>query len=390
MRSVTKARPTLGLAMIMKNEVSDLDRIIHDYGQYFNKIYVTVTDYKTHVALKKKFAQKNQSASKIEISYFKWVNHFGKARRYNQQQIKTDYWMWIDLDDEIVGAENIPSVLDYMTTNKLDVVWFQYDYIPRANLSEPQSMSWRERIIKTAPNLAWSDVAVHETLDESVQGHIKEELSSDIIIKHRKTNEQFETSRERNRTILEKDWQQSPNAVTGYYLGGMLRDAGDYEGAIEKLLFATEHSDLKPVRFGAWENICECYLRMGRHNEALAAADQCIAIDPDHPGPWYQKFNVFWDMNYHNTALYFAEIAMGKHIQGNLEIVSKDPSYYRYKGPFKIAQAYLSMGIVERAHQLYLKVCTIAPEYIEEQSTAETQWKSIFEQAYRERYENTK
>jgi hypothetical protein len=386
MKAIQKTRHTLGLAMIMKDEVEDLDRIINDYGKYFDKIYVTVTDRKTYTALSKRFPAKPAADSLVELSYFKWIDHFGKARRFNQQQIKTDYWMWIDTDDEIEGAENIPSMVEYMVTNDLDVVWFLYDYVRRVNLSEPGSISWRERIVKTAPNLAWNDVAVHETLDEAIQGDIREELHSNVIIKHRKTAEQFPLSRDRNKLILEKDWLRAPNAVTGYYLGGTLTELGDYEGAIEKLSFAAEHSDIRPVKFGAWENLYECYFRTGDYNAALIAIGECIAIDPDHPGPWYKKFTVYGAMGLHDEAMQSAETAMSKRIQGNLEIVSNDPTWYQYRGPFAVAQAYLSIGNVERAHQLYQEVKKIAPGYIDEISKATSvQWGAVFEQAYKDK-----
>jgi hypothetical protein len=113
-RNILQTRRTLGLAMIMKDEVEDLDRIVKDYGRFFDKIYVTVTDQKTYTALRKRFPAKSATTGPVELSYFKWIDHFGKARIYNQRQVKTDYWMWIDLDDEIEGAEKLPLVLELM------------------------------------------------------------------------------------------------------------------------------------------------------------------------------------------------------------------------------------------------------------------------------------
>ncbi|MCA9335183.1 hypothetical protein KC953_03500, partial [Candidatus Saccharibacteria bacterium] len=133
-----KSHPTLGLGLIMKDEIEDLERIVDDYGAYFDKIYVAATRKKTYDSL-----LKSRIADNVELSYFKWIDHFGKARLYNQKQIKTDYWMWIDLDDEIVGAEKIAGELEYMVKNNLDVIWFRYDYIPRETLSDPESLSWR-------------------------------------------------------------------------------------------------------------------------------------------------------------------------------------------------------------------------------------------------------
>jgi tetratricopeptide (TPR) repeat protein len=381
MKAAPKSRRTLGLAMIMKDEVEDLDRIVKDYGRFFDKIYVTVTDRKTYTALRKRFPAKSATTGPVELSYFKWIDHFGKARIYNQRQVKTDYWMWIDLDDEIEGAEKLPLVLELMITNDLDMVWFQYDYIQRVNFSDPGSISWRERIIRTASTLAWRDEAVHETIDETVHGDIKHVLIWEAMIKHRQTAEHSLVSGERNRLILEKEWQRTHRAVTAHYQGTYLIIIGDYVGAIEKLSYVTKHSESEEQRFEAWNHLSGCYFETGNYMAALDATNECLNIHPDHPAPWYQKFSVYRAMGDHAAAMQSAEIAMGKHMQGVLTSTTHDQSWYQYKGPFAVAQAYLSLGNVERAYQLYSMVKEIAPEYVEEVSTAEgIQWSDIFEQ----------
>lgn len=382
MKAAQKTRHTLGLAMIMKDEINDLNRIIKDYGRYFDKIYVTVTDKKTHTKLSKKYAETDGI---IELSYFKWIDHFGKARIYNQQQVKTDYWMWIDLDDEIEGAENIPKILEYMVANNFDTVWFQYDYNPRVNFSDTGSILWRERIIKTASKLEWRDEAIHE--DIIIQDDTKQESLSQVIIKHRKTAEQSLASGERNKLILEKDWRRTHRAVTASYLGSYLRIMGDYEGAIEKLTFVVEHSESKAQRFAAWLDLFECYFQTGQNVEALAAANESITIDSNHPNPWYKRFAVYWVIGDYDSAIQSAEIAMGKRVEGELALlIDHDPSWYRYKGPFVVARAYLSIGNVERAYQLYSEVKKFAPLYIEEQSTTEVQWSAVFENAHNDKH----
>jgi len=377
-----KTRHTLGLAMIMKDEVEDLDRIVIDYGKFFDKIYVTVTDLKTYNLLNKRFPDDPMIARKLELSYFKWVDHFGKARNYNLRQVKTDYWMWIDLDDEIDGAQNIRKVVEYMDTNDINMIIFRYDYLRQDNLLDPNPVFWRERIIRTASNLKWTDEAVHENinfLDDN-----KHVILPEVVIKHRKTAEQVSISLKRNSLILEKDWQKTKNALTAWYIGTTLREMGDYEGAIEKLLFVTEHSLSRVYRFAAWQGLCDCYYHIGKYQTALDAVTQCMAIDPDNPGGWYQGFLVFRAMGYYDLAMESAESAMTKHADKELAIIlGEDPSWQQYRTPFEIAQTYLSIGNVERAYELYQQVIKIAPEYIKEiNETSGTQWDTVFEEAH--------
>jgi tetratricopeptide (TPR) repeat protein len=377
---VKRNHVTLGLAMIMKDEIEDLDRIINDYGKYFYKIYVTVTHKKTYDTLRK-----SAIAVNVELSYFKWIDHFGKARNYNLSQVTTDYWMWIDLDDEIEGAKNIRDVIEYMVTKGLDAVWFQYDYVRRVNFSEPGSTFWRERIVRTTSKLRWNDEPLHEHIN--VQADSKEGFLTNLVIKHRKTAEQSRSSSaERNRVILEKDWQQNHRAITAYHLGKDLVRFGDFDGAIEKLSFVTKYGESGELRFDAWRFLCECYFQTGKYDAALAAANEASAIMPDHPGPWYQKFAAYREMGQITAALHSAEIAMSKKIEGGLGVLlEQDQSMFQYKGPFTVAKAYLSIGNIERAYELYNEVKKIAPEYIEENSAATgVQWDAAFEQAYKE------
>lgn len=369
--------------MIMKDEVEELERIISECGEYFDKIYITATNKKLHTTLKKKIDDKHPAYKKVELSYFEWIDHFGKARLYNHSQIKTDYWMCIDPDDEIEGAENLQKVIEYMIAKNLDATVFPYETPRRTNLLEPVTVGWRERVIRTASGLKWSDKAIHENI--YIEGDT-DMLVNDVIVKHRRTAEEKLGSGDRNKKILEKEWERSPSAETAKYLGATLMDFGDYEGAIEKILYSAMHYDSKSEKFRAWRRLCDCYASLGRYDAALAAADECIALYPDHPGPWYQKFALYQTLGFHTTAMYCAETAMTKQDDGELAILlGSDPSQYRYRGPFTIAQAYLSHGNIERAYELYQHVQKVAPGYITELSAqTKVNWEEKFEQAYKD------
>lgn len=374
---IFKSRPTLALALIMKDEIDDLNRIISDYGQFFDKIYVTVTHRKTYLTLRKSFNSKL-----IELSYFKWIDHFGKARRYNQHQIKTNYWMWIDLDDEIVGADRLADTVNYMESNNLGAVWFQYDYIRHDESVGPTSVQWKVRVIKTSSELEWSDEAVHENI--YIQEGIQHKLISerDIVIRHRKTSEELPISAERNRAILLNDWKQKPRAMTAHYLGRDYVMAGDHQSAIDMFLYVTQNSVNLALKFDAWQSLCESYFQTGNYAAALAAANEAMSLEPDHPGPRYQRFAVYWAMGEHKLALESAEIAMTKKVEGGDVgiLLDHDPTWYQYKAPFNVARAYLAIGDNKKAYEIYSSVKKIAPQYIDELSKADgIQWHDVFE-----------
>jgi tetratricopeptide (TPR) repeat protein len=176
--------------------------------------------------------------------------------------------------------------------------------------------------------------------------------------------------------------------MTAHYQGRDFMMIGSYAAAIEKFLFVTEHMENKALKFDAWDNLCEAYFQMGNYAAALAAVDSRMAIDPDHPGPWYQKFAVYNAMGNSTAALEAAEVAMSKRVGENDIgiLLNHDPAWYQYIAPFNVAQAYLSANNIERAYKLYKEVKNIAPQYVEELSNATgIQWDKVFEQAYRDR-----
>jgi hypothetical protein len=54
--------------------------------------------------------------------------------------------MWIDTDDVIQNAENIPLIADKMEDTNNPLVMFTYDYAPRINGKSPVTQQ-RERLI---------------------------------------------------------------------------------------------------------------------------------------------------------------------------------------------------------------------------------------------------
>ena len=65
------------------------------------------------------------------ISYFKWVNDFAKARNFNFSQPGKEYdWiMWADADDIVLGVENIRNVVNnYSKTQEVEALAWDYLY----------------------------------------------------------------------------------------------------------------------------------------------------------------------------------------------------------------------------------------------------------------------
>src|SRR5260370_121596 len=217
--------------------------------------------------------------------------------------------MWLDLDDEIEGAENIPQAIEYMEPLRLDVVLFQYDYY-RNERDETEALQWRERIIRTNSQLKWVDLACHEYVYAPYGARV-EQLAG-ISIRHRKTAEHIQESTARNRRLLEKDWLLVQNPRTAYYLGKTYLHEGSYDTAIDMLLFAAKNSegDTDEDKIQAWLALAECCAARRTYDQALWATDQALNLDPSHPEPWYQKVIIYTAQGLPQKTVEFADIAL--------------------------------------------------------------------------------
>ena len=87
----------IALAMIAKDTLSEavlLDQCLKNVSPFVDGIYITTDSKEGHI---KTIAEKYEA----NISEFKWVNDFSKARNFNFSQVPKDfdYILWCDADD---------------------------------------------------------------------------------------------------------------------------------------------------------------------------------------------------------------------------------------------------------------------------------------------------
>lgn len=365
---------TVGLALITNSEAKTRD-LVEKYDSYFDKLFITVAD-KNKTEYNKLKALDNE---KIELSYFKWVNHFGKARRFNQSQITTDYWFWMDDDDEIVNPENIRSLVEHMDKNKIEVIFMNYDYFTNPE-GEQQANHWRERIIHTASDCKWEEVPCHETVPSKGLAD-KTELCA---VKHHKTIEQMLGAMDRNQKLLEKDWEVNKDPRTAYYLGMTYQFHQTYEKAIEMFNFMIENGGWDEQKVIALNHLSNSYFALEDYEKALGATDEALSLDPGHPDAYFQKVVIYSKMNDYAKAAEWAEMGLTKKINpDSMQLI--DPTKYTYRGLFLAAQSNLFVGRPDRAFDYYNQVASVAPHYIQEMvQTSGVDWPRTFAESLNE------
>lgn len=361
---------TLSLAMITNDAEKTLE-ILSKYSSYFDKIYITVADKD-----KRQYELLKGSLGEDDIlTYFKWVNDFGKAREFNRKQIDTDFFFWMDDDDEIDHPDKLKGIADYMEQQGLDVVRFMYNYFQN-KAGEGVNDHWRERIIRTDSDLKWADVPVHETI---IAPYAHSANLTDVTILHRKDEEGVKKSHERNVKLLDKHWEKTQDPRSAYYLGMELMAQQKWEEAIEMFRFLIDKGGWDEEKYDAWCKIADCLIMMRDYASAIVATDNATRLDPVKPDAYWQKVLIYGHKENYDKAIEWSEVAMVKKAPQSLRVT--DPTLYKYRGIFMAAQCNLFSGKIKEAWKLFGHVAEVAPHFIKEQSE-EVNWAEIFEKAF--------
>lgn len=272
---------SFGLAIIAKDEVEEVQRILKELDPYIDKAFITITNKKREQDFYK------IDNDKVVWSTFTWVDDFSKARNYNLKQIKTDYWMWVDCDDTILGAERIPELLRRMDTG-VDALYLPYDYMQN---EQGESIAWheRERIIRRGHPWRWVG-AIHETLISN--GVPVVEKGEGVIIKHNKSIDEVPMSAERNHKILLKEYEKGDDPRITHYLGLSYFMQRDYQKAVELLLEHIKNSGWDEEKYRSWCKIAEAHMITGDLSKASAACNAAIDLLPDYPEAYYIKVDI--------------------------------------------------------------------------------------------------
>ena len=105
-----------------------------------------------------------------DFSFKPWNKDFSEQRNYNFSRVPkdTDYIIWLDSDDYLVGGEHLRKVAEMMKQKDLDTLFLQYWYgcdfdgdQVFENLQDVELHHLRERIIKPG-SITWKK-RIHET-----------------------------------------------------------------------------------------------------------------------------------------------------------------------------------------------------------------------------------
>lgn len=264
------SRPSIALACIMKNEAENLPILIESVKDCFDEIHITDTGSEDgSVEIAEKLGAK--------VTHFKWVHDFAAARNFSFSAVKTDYTMWLDLDDSLLNPKEFIDFRDHVL--RVADMWmatYHYSYagdVPACSFS-------RERIIKNGRGYAWK-YFLHEGLIHDGTMPVTGQYVGSWAVKHRRTAEDLEKDKNRNLMVFEKNLHQM-DARMRYYLGKEYFEIGRPKDALVQFGEALKAPNLEPHdRVICAQYSCYALMQEGKFDDAMSIALTNLQLAPN-------------------------------------------------------------------------------------------------------------
>nr|BDD44375.1 hypothetical protein 27 [bacterium] len=251
----------LTLCVIVKNDEKEsvtLRDALFSVKRYVDYINITVTKSKKEEPVKEALLKVfEECGSKVFFSEFIWCDDFSAARNFNLSKAKTELTFWIDSDDIVMGAENLPKALHLFEKYQgLNALWMDYRYafdddgnciniFPRERIFKKSLYQWKGRLHENA-------LCLYQPVKKDI---------ADIYIKHNLDKNVLKAKGKRNLSVIKKAYQEeikkeNPDARTYYDYGRSLVACGFYNealGVFENFLDIT----------GSQNDAYETMMRMG-------------------------------------------------------------------------------------------------------------------------------
>jgi len=334
---------TISLHLIVKDEIKEITAMLNQAYNWFDGIFITVSDKKAYKALKE---QENDT---IKFDYRPWNDKFDDARNHNWDLGKDfDLSMWLDSDD-VFNFSVLPNIKEQF--NKYDAVFlpYYYDFDENGNLIVSH---WRERVVRRSKNFYWKGW-VHENLI-SEDGFTKTDLDFPVI--HVQKPGHKDNSAKRNHEILLKAYNETKDPRYIHYLGISHFTLYQFEEAIKVL---EEY-----CKVGGWDEeiyrslikMCEASYMLGKYDDAIQYGLKAIGLMPHYPMAYEVLAHIEFQSNNYKEALEWTKVALSKPYPKTASIF--DPTS-KDRAILTGALCEFQLGNATEAYQILKRVKTV-------------------------------
>jgi len=342
----------LSLAVIAKDEKTQIERIIKDYEKYFDELVFAVDDEEVLKSLK--------DTEKVKFFKYEWCNDFSHKRNFLTGKLSGDYYVRIDTDDEIVNPEKIRELAEWANEKNYSVVLCNYVY-GKDDDGNPNAIQYRETIIKKSPNLFWNK-KIHECIIPRVITGYKMHLDETIKINHLIDFEHAQKSLVRNLDYLIKEYNESkdnPDPRTIAYLGRTFFSLKEFDKAIFFLQKHIEKSGWDEDKYISWCYLAEIFKNKKDYQQAIACANEALSERPDFPDAYFKLHDIYFEMGSWNKAISWGETGFQKPTPKTAVVL--DPSAWTWRPALSMAFSLMQIDEVEKAYRFFTYAKSLAP-----------------------------
>ncbi len=380
--------PTLGLCVITAEYTAELERKLLRLAPYVDAIYVQINGESTNAqnasTITESINKLNATGTEVYIYRYVWTNDFAAARNDLLAKVKTDYWTWLDTDDDIDAPDALRDIVELMDEEDLDVMYAPYEYSHDTD-GNPNVTQWRERVIRTGAPVTWVG-RVHEVLQAESGEHVEVSRTDLISWIHEKTEAEHIESRKRNHNLLLLAVQESPTFTNLFNLAQSHLGRGEWEPAIR---YYTEALDAgTPIapedRRTIYRRMGDCWRQKHRYSDAREEYLRALELDPTHPAAYYDLAQSYVDeatSKEHIAPLYaraleWLQMGLGKPVPD--ETTTHDPGSLTYKPLGLTAMVLFQLGRYQQAYEIARTTLEKYPDY-----SALREQLPTFDEAYR-------
>lgn len=349
------------MVMIARDEAENIARCFDSFWPHVDEVVLVDTGSKdTTIRTAKTYAYDRGEADKLVIGTFEWTDDFAEARNYADSLASGEWVTWTDLDDTIVGFDELRKTIDDAGPD-INGIYTQYDYVTDKNGIVHCELV-RERAVR-AGAAEWFG-RVHEC--KVVMGQCIKLAENVCKWVHHGVGDE----KGRNLRILHAWQEHEPdNARVASYLGTELLVSGDFQGALAQF----EHYMSLPGqpidnRAQAYRRMCGCLLALG---QVEAAQKLAVIALTEHPG-WPDTYLTLAEIANENhnwpQTLEFANDVIRRGKPETVLIVN--PTDYTARPRMLIAQAFANLGRYDEAVQAVEQVIEICPGFMDAEEHA--------------------
>lgn len=361
----------ISLAMICKDETSELHRCLHSIYKYVDEIVVAFNGTNPET-------EKVLSKYKAKVIRYKWTGNFAEARQVSFDNCTHPFVLWMDADDTFEHPEKIPELLTQFEDRRLGALWLYYDY-ERDEYENTTMAVWRERILRK-DWFNWEGV-VHEECLKKIDC-IQSKVQSDLChIKHYPAKDRIERSGVRNLKISETQYKKEHeakdvDAINVWNYAKSLNAMGQIEAALEVFKEFVQLTESDAHRYQAYNQLAQILRKLHRFDQALDCDLGAVKMKPQWPYAYFGLAKTYFTLENWKNVIFYTELGYRCKDPSDSAPIAFDPMSVTVRPLEPFVYALVQEGRFKEASVAISKALEFIPK-----SKYFLNWKATLEQA---------